>query len=85
MANHPSAKKRKRQTVKRRMRNRLARGKMRTALKAAYKALEEEKKDDGKTLSNEAIRLVDRAYGSGIIRRNTASRLISKLTRRNQA
>ena len=81
MANHPSAKKRHRQTIKRRLRNRLARGRMRTAIKAAYRAAGEGRKDDAASLAKQAVRLIDRAYDKGVIKRNTASRLISKLTR----
>jgi small subunit ribosomal protein S20 len=85
MANHPSAEKRHRQTTKHRLRNRLTRGKMRTAIKAAYKALGEGRKDEARTLAQEALKLIDRAYGKGVIKRNTASRLISKLTRQVNA
>ena len=81
MANHPSAEKRNRQTTRRRLRNRVARGHMRTAIKAAYKAIGESDKQQAGTLTKEAVRLIDRAYGKGVIKRNTASRLISKLTR----
>ncbi len=81
MANHPSAEKRDRQTTKRRLRNRVARGHMRTAIKAAYKAIGEGSKEQAGAAAKDAIRLIDRAYGKGIIKRNTASRLISKLTR----
>ena len=85
MAIHPSAEKRNRQTTKRRLRNRVARGHMRTAIKAAYKAIEEGNKDEAGKLTSEAVRLIDRAYGKGIIKRNTASRLVSKLTRQRGA
>jgi len=85
MATHPSAKKRNRQTIKRRLTNRTTRGHMRTAIKAAYKAIEDGKKDQAGALTKEAIRLVDRAYGKGVIKRNTASRLISKLARHTGA
>ncbi|MBW2262927.1 MAG: 30S ribosomal protein S20 [Deltaproteobacteria bacterium] len=85
MANHPSAKKRNRQTVKRRLRNRVTRGHMRTAIKAAYKAIGEGKKDQTGALTKEAVRLIDRAYSKGVIKRNTASHLISKLTRQTGA
>jgi small subunit ribosomal protein S20 len=80
MANHPSAAKRNRQTIKRRLRNRVARGHMRTAIKAAYKAIEEGSKEKA-SLTRDAVQLIDRAYGKGVIKRNTASRLVSKLTR----
>jgi len=81
MANHPSAEKRNRQATKRRLRNRVVRGHMRTAIKAAYRAIGEGSKEQAGALTREAVRLIDRAYGKGVIKRNTASRLISKLTR----
>ncbi len=81
MANHPSAEKRYRQNEKRRARNRIVRGKMRTAVKKALAAGEAGKKDEAKKLAGEAATLVDRAYGKGTIKRNTASRLISSLSR----
>lgn len=85
MANHPSAEKRHRQTIKRRLRNRLVRGKMRTALKSALHAIEEGRTDEAKDLTMQATRLIERAYSKGVLKRNTASRLISKLNRRVSA
>jgi small subunit ribosomal protein S20 len=54
---------------------------MRTAIKAAYRAIGEGNREQAGALTREAVRLIDRAYGKGVIKRNTASRLISKLTR----
>jgi small subunit ribosomal protein S20 len=85
MANHPSAEKRNRQTTKRRLRNRIVRGRMRTAIKATMQAIEEGRGDEAKTLAHEASRLIERAYSKGVVKRNTASRLISKLSRRVSA
>jgi small subunit ribosomal protein S20 len=81
MANHPSAEKRHRQTIKRRIRNRNVRGRMRTAIKATYSALSEGDTTEAKKRAVEARRLIDRAYSKGVLKRNTASRLISKLSR----
>jgi len=80
MAQHPSAEKRHRQTTKRRTRNRVTRGSMRTAIKAVEKALSEGKKGEAKTLAGAAIHLIDRACVKGVIKANTASRLVSNLT-----
>ena len=81
MGNHASPKKRHRQAEKRRARNRVVRGQMRTAVKKAIAAGEAGKKDEAKKLAAAATRLVDRAYDKGTIKRNTASRLISSLSR----
>ena len=82
MANHPSAEKRHRQDEKRRARNRLIRGKMRTAVKRVIAAAESGKKEEATKLAGEAVRLVDRACSKGVIKRNSASRLISRMSSR---
>jgi small subunit ribosomal protein S20 len=84
VANHPSAEKRKRQRPKRHLRNRLALGTMRTALKKARTALDG-KSADAATLVQAAVRAIDRAVTKGVVPRRTASRLISRLTRRSHA
>ena len=81
MGNHAQPKKRHRQDEKRRARNRIVRGQMRTAVKKAIAAGEAGKKEEAKKLAGAAVRLVDRAYGKGTIKRNTASRLVSSLSR----
>ena len=80
MANNPSAIKRNRQTVGRRLRNRSQRSRMRTAIKALRQAIDE---GDGKTareLLPEALRLVDSTAQKGAIHDNAAARTKSRLT-----
>ncbi len=84
MASHKSAEKRNRQTPKRTLRNRLALGAMRTALKKARAALDA-KSADSKTIVQQAVRAIDKAVTKGVLQKRTASRLISRLTRRTAA
>lgn len=84
MASHKSAEKRNRQRPKRQLRNRLALGAMRTALKKARAALEAKSTDAG-TLVQQAVRAIDRAVTKGVLQKRTASRLVSRLTRRSNA
>ena len=80
MANYPSAIKRNRQAPKRRARNRLVIGSMRSALKKARQAIESGEGDKA-TLVQQAIRAVDKAVTKGAVKRQTASRTISRLAR----
>lgn len=84
MANHKSAEKRNRQRPKRQLRNRMALGAMRTALKKARTALES-KSTDSAGLVKQAVRAIDKAVTKGVLQKRTASRLISRLTRRTNA
>lgn len=84
MAYHKSAEKRNRQRPKRQLRNRLALGSMRTALKKARGALESKSTDAG-ALVKLAVVAIDKAVTKGVLPKRTASRLISRLTRRTTA
>jgi small subunit ribosomal protein S20 len=84
VANHKSAEKRDRQRVKRRLRNRTALGKMRTAMKRAREAIESKAPEAG-ALVKSAVSLVDRAVTKGTLKRATASRYISRLVRKSVA
>jgi small subunit ribosomal protein S20 len=77
---HKSAEKRNRQEPKRRLRNRIAVGKMRTALKQAREAVATNAAEAPKLIKN-AVRFIDKAVTKGVIKRGTASRYISRLTR----
>ena len=83
MPNHKSAEKRVRQRVKRHLRNRVALGSMRTAIGTARKAI-----DAGVETAPELVRkatsLVNKAVSKGALKRQTASRYISRLARRKQ-
>jgi small subunit ribosomal protein S20 len=81
MANHVSAAKRARQRVKRTNRNRLLLGSLRSTLKRARAALSGGAVDQAQPLVVQAARAAARAAGKGIIHRNAAARLSSRLQR----
>lgn len=73
--------KRARQTQKRRARNVDAKKKMKTAVKAADKAIKA-KSADAKDLVKKAISVIDKTAQRGIIHKNKASRQKARLTKR---
>ena len=81
MANHPSALKRMRQNEKKRLRNMSYKSKVKTAVKKYLKAVEE-KTDDASNLLNATSSLLNKGVTKGIFHKNTASRSISRLSRR---
>ncbi len=81
MPNHKSAEKRDRQRETRRLRNRLVLGNMRTALRSAKTAVAS-KAPEAQELVKKAVSLIDRAVTKGALKRGTASRYISRLTRK---
>lgn len=80
MANHASAKKRVRQTIKRTARNRQIRTYVRTCVKRVRAAIETRDADAAKKALVEAVRRIDGAVAKGIFHRKTGSRYISRLT-----
>ncbi len=79
MANHPSAEKRNRQRIKRTLRNRVARGSVRTAVKQARAAIAA---GDGKAAAApvlDATRALARAAGKGVLHARSAARTTSRL------
>ncbi len=83
MPNHKSAEKRDRQREKRRLRNRLIVSRMRTAVRKARAAIDEGKPEAG-DLVKQAVSFIDKAVTKGSLKRNTASRYISRLVTRSQ-
>jgi small subunit ribosomal protein S20 len=80
VANTRSAKKRIKQNLTRRLRNRAVRSTIRSSVKTARAAVTE-KTPQAKEAVLEAIRILDRAVSRGIIHRNTAARKKSALAR----
>jgi small subunit ribosomal protein S20 len=80
VANHASAKKRVRQTVKRTARNRQIRTYVRTCVKRVHAAVELGDNDAAKKALIEAISRIDGAVSKGIFHRKTGSRYITRLT-----
>lgn len=81
MANIRSAKKQNRKMIKHRTRNRAAMAALRTAVKAARNAVDT-KAADKVDLVKAAISVVDSAVTKGILKRQTASRYVSRLATR---
>jgi small subunit ribosomal protein S20 len=82
LAHHKSAKKRIRQTAARRLRNRMARSTLRTAVKKVEMAIEAGQADQARASLLKATSLLDKAARKGLLHRNNASRRISRLTRK---
>lgn len=81
MANIASAQKQNRKMIKNRARNRAAMGALRTAVKKARAAVDAQAAESAK-LTKFAVSVIDGAVTKGILKRNTASRYISRLTTR---
>ncbi|MDD5309991.1 MAG: 30S ribosomal protein S20 [Deltaproteobacteria bacterium] len=80
MANHPQAKKRSRQATKRTARNRHIRSTMRTFVKRLRTAIDEGNAAEAQELLTVARKQLDKAAGKGVLKRETASRTVSRLT-----
>jgi small subunit ribosomal protein S20 len=85
MANHASALKRQRQSEKRRLRNRGTKSAINTTVKKLTSSLNEKDADTARGLYKEAIARLDSAVNKGTLHRRTASRRISRLTKRVNA
>ena len=81
MANIASAEKQNRKMIKHRVRNRAAMATIRTAVKSARVAVDD-KTGDAAELVKSAIAIVDSAVTKGILKRQTASRYVSRLATR---
>jgi len=80
-----SALKRARQTDKRNERNRAERSKVRSAVKSVETALKDNNKEKAGEALHQAVRTISSARSKGIIHKNTASRKISRLSRKVNA
>ncbi len=81
MARHPSAIKRHRQSLKRRTSNRDVKSKIRTLLKSVRDSVEKGEKDSVWNQLKVVNRELDKAVSKGVLKRNTASRKLSRLAR----
>ena len=77
---HPSAIKRHRRSLKRKVRNRAVKSHVHSAVKSAQEALSGDPEQAGKALQ-EAMKVLGKAATKGVIHRNTASRKVSRLAR----
>jgi len=80
MANHVSAIREHRRSLKRRLRNRAHRGRLRTAIKQLRKAVAAADAAQARELLPTTLSLVDRTAKHGAIHQRTASRTKSRLT-----
>jgi small subunit ribosomal protein S20 len=80
VANHASAKKRARQTIKRTARNRHIRTNVRTSVKRVRAAIETGDPGAAKKALIDAVSHIDGAVSKGIFHRKTGSRYIARLT-----
>jgi small subunit ribosomal protein S20 len=81
MANHPSAEKRHRQSVKRAARNQAVRSQVRTEVKKLRTLVAA---SDGATAKSElpgVASVLDKAVGKGVLHKNNAARRISRLAK----
>ena len=81
MANHASALKAHRQSIRRREKNRSHRSTFRTALKNFSEKLAEKKLDETKPELPEMYSEIDNAANKGVLSKNAAARHKSRLTR----
>jgi len=82
LANIKSAIKRNKQNEKRRLRNRIFRGRARTAVKKARLAIDANDSDSAHQAALEAISALDKAAERGVLHKNNAARRKSRLMRR---
>jgi small subunit ribosomal protein S20 len=85
MANHDSAIKRIRQTARRTEKNRRNSSRVKTQVRRFKRALETKDATAVKQLLTPTVSMVDKAVQKGVLTKNTASRLKSRLTRRANA
>jgi small subunit ribosomal protein S20 len=84
VANIKSAEKQNRKMIKHRARNRAAMASLRTAVKSARTAVDG-KAANAQDLVKKAVSIIDSAVTKGILKRQTASRYVSRLASRATA
>jgi small subunit ribosomal protein S20 len=82
LATHESALKRHRQSLKRRLRNRIVRSQMKTSMKSLSDAVDGKDKAAAKEALRATSATIARTAAKGVIHKKTASRKISRLTKR---
>ena len=79
MANIKSQIKRNKQNEKRRLRNRVYRGRARTHIKKVRQYLDDGDLDQARIAAQDAVQALDKAAEKGVIHRNNAARRKSRL------
>ena len=85
MANHASALKRARQNLKRNTRNRAYRTRVRNVVKQVRQAVAAGDAEAAQAALQQAVPVIDKAAGKGVLHRKNASRKISRLSRQVSA
>ena len=85
MANHKSAEKRNRQAQASRLRNKMNRKKMKTAIRKLDEAVIAGSEDDAKAALHNATVVIAKTASKGTIHKKNASRKISRLAKRVNA
>jgi len=80
VANHPQAKKRNRQRIRRTVRNRHVRSTTRTCVKRVRALIAAGDVDGARQALVAAVRQLDRSVTKGVLPRRSASRSVSRLT-----
>ncbi len=82
MANHKSAEKRNRQAQVRRLRNRINKTRIKSAVRKVNEAIAGGSAEEAKVALQEAIPVIAKTASKGTIHKRTGSRKISRLTKR---
>jgi small subunit ribosomal protein S20 len=82
LATHQSAIKRNKQNEKRRLRNISIKSNVKTEIKSVVRALETRDIEQSKAALTKAIPLITKAAAKGVFHKKTASRKISRLTKK---
>ena len=82
MANHRSALKRERQSRIRRMRNRMNKARMKTAIRRVEEAIKAGAREQADQALVQAISIIQKTASKGTLHRKTASRKVARLTRK---
>ncbi len=82
MANHKSALKRARQNVVRRERNRANKSRIKKVVRRVNEAIESQSVEQANEALQQAIPTIQKAATKGTLHKKTASRKVSRLTRR---
>ncbi len=85
MATHESALKRARQNEKKRQRNGAVKSMVKTSYKKVFKAIEEKNPQTAREALIQAIPTLQKASGKRVIHKKSASRRISRLTKKVNA
>lgn len=82
---HKSTIRRARQSEKRRLRNRASLSSVKSVVRRVEEAIEAKKVDDARSAFRQAASALSKAATKGVLKRNTASRRISRLALRINA